>query len=159
MVAQPIYDVSGLDLSKPELTLDDIRRINPHRYEFEMLSGILVVDRDEQLLVGYKRNSPDDFWVRGHIPGRPLMPGVLQIECAAQLSSAAFKLFFAEQPEGFIGFGGVDEVKFRGIVGPEDVLFMVVKAVDMRKRRSVFQAQGICNDKLVFEGTITGMPM
>ena len=65
-----LYDVSHLDATRPLFTIDDIRAINPHRYEFEQLTSILFVSEDEKLVVGLRSVRTDEFWVRGHIPGR-----------------------------------------------------------------------------------------
>lgn len=59
----------------------------------------------------------------------------------------------------FIGFAAVDEVKFRGQVVPGDRLYILIHGTDLRPRRSICKAQGVVNGNLVFEGTITGMPM
>ena len=71
---------------------------------------------EDGLIIGYKDVRPDEFWVSGHIPGRPLLPGVLMIEAGAQLASFYTRTYVGWK--GFIGFGGVDEVKFRMQVPP-----------------------------------------
>jgi 3-hydroxyacyl-[acyl-carrier-protein] dehydratase len=59
--------------------------------------------------------------------------------------------------KGFMGFGGVDGVKFRGIVQPGHRLIIVGKLVDVRPRRCIAATQGYVDGTLVFEGTITGL--
>ena len=53
----------------------------------EQLTAIVHVDPEKHLVAGYKDVGNDEFWVRGHMPGYPLMPGVLMCEAAAQLCS------------------------------------------------------------------------
>ena len=53
----------------------------------EQLTAIVFDDVERGICVGYKDISPDEFWVRGHMPGMPLMPGVIMCEAAAQLCS------------------------------------------------------------------------
>src|ERR1039458_384670 len=85
-------------------------------------------DREAGEIVCYKDISHEEFWIRGHIPGRPLMPGVIMIEAAAQMCSLYFSLVSAM--DKFIGFGGVDEVKFRGQVVPGDKLQFACRTPD-----------------------------
>ena len=148
-----LYDISSLDPNNIVFSLEDIRKIIPQRFEMEMLSGIIHYQSD--VLVGYKDVSPDDFWVRGHIPGRPLMPGVLMIECAAQL--CAFYTMKRQPEMGFVGFAKCDNVRFRGTVVPPKRLIMIAKMVELGRRRAIADCQGISDGNLVFEATITGM--
>ena len=107
--------------------------------------------------MGIKTQRPEEFWTRGHIPGRPIMPGVLMIEMAAQISSLIYHLKFETAGKKFFGFGGVNNVKFRGSVEPGCDLVMVVRAKAMRSRMAVFEAQGFVDEKMVFEGEVTGI--
>ena len=148
-----LYDLSRVDLNRVILSLDEIRKIIPQRFEMEMLSGI-VLDEPETI-IGFKDVTLDDFWVRGHIPGRPLMPGVLMIECAAQL--CAFYTMRRQPEMGFVGFAKCDEVRFRGVVVPPSRLYMIAQVMEINRRRAVAKCQGIHEGNLVFEATITGM--
>jgi 3-hydroxyacyl-[acyl-carrier-protein] dehydratase len=156
MPAQPLIDLAELDVNKVVVDRDAIYNVNPHRFEFQLLDGILLIDRERQLLAGFSRIRPEAFWVRGHIPGRPLMPGVLMIESAAQLVSY-YEMSIKKEEGAFLGFGGVDGVKFRGTVQPGDTLILVGKMVESRARRSIGETQGFVNGKMVYEGIITGM--
>ena len=152
-----LADLDGLDLDRLEADIEEIRRYNPQRYEMEQLDGIIRYMPEEGLVIARKDVRPDEFWVRGHIPGRPLMPGVLICECAAQACSYYYKRVM--QTDRFLGFGGMEEVKFRAPVLPGDRLIMIAKSVELKSRRAVFKTQGVVNGKLVFEGTIIGMPL
>jgi 3-hydroxyacyl-[acyl-carrier-protein] dehydratase len=152
-----LVDLSKIDLSRTLMTVEEIRQYNPHRYEIEQLSGVIHLDPAAGQIVAYKDVRPDEFWVRGHIPGRPLFPGVLMIEAAAQMSSLYYKKVLNDPR--FLGFGGVDGVKFRGQVAPGDRLLLLGQVVELRNRRAVFDTQGVVGDRLVFEARITGMPI
>jgi 3-hydroxyacyl-[acyl-carrier-protein] dehydratase len=152
-----VVDLSKIDLGRVVMSIDEIRQYNPHRYEMEQLTGVIHLDAAAGQIVAFKDVRPDEFWVRGHIPGRPLLPGVLMIEAAAQMSSLYYKK--VQQDPRFLGFGGVDGVKFRGQVVPGDRLLLLGRAVEIRSRRAVFDTQGVVGDRLVFEARITGMPI
>ncbi|MHC4708633.1 MAG: 3-hydroxyacyl-ACP dehydratase FabZ family protein, partial [Planctomycetota bacterium] len=100
-----LFDLSQIDLTRPPIfDKEAIGKMNPQRCEMEQLDGILWYDKKKFLVLGYKDVTEDEFWVRGHIPGRPLMPAVIMIEAAAQLSSFFVKQIY--ELGGFIGFAG-----------------------------------------------------
>src|SRR5439155_20441440 len=98
-----------------------------------------------------------EFWVPVHLPGRPLLPGVLMIEAAAQMAS--YMSLRRSSGVKFMGFAGARDVKFRGQVVPGDRLILIGKEADFRPRRWICDAQGLVNGTLVFEATIVAMPM
>jgi 3-hydroxyacyl-[acyl-carrier-protein] dehydratase len=157
MSPQPLIDLSGIDLGSLEMRIEDVRKYNAQRFEMEQLDGVIAVNLEKGYAVAYRDVSPDAFWVKGHIPGRPLLPGVLMIESAAQLSSLYYKL--ATQDDRFLGFGGVDNVKFRGAVVPGQRVIIVSKVVEMKSRKAVFDTQGLVDGKIVFQARIIGMPL
>ena len=150
-----MIDLSTLDLNKQIVGIEGIREVIPHRFEMEQLTGILKFDIEQGIIIGYKDISDKEFWVRGHIPGRPLMPGVLMLEADAQLCTYYYKQTMKD--DRFLGFGGIDKVKFRGKVVPGDKLIIIAKNKELRSRRAIFDAQGVVDGKLVFEGIIIGM--
>jgi 3-hydroxyacyl-[acyl-carrier-protein] dehydratase len=150
-------DLQDFDLDALEFDREAIRLRNPHRYEFELLHGIIAFRPDEGLIIGEHRASDDAFWVRGHIPGRPLFPGVLMVETAAQLCSFYWREKFPDQ-KNFFGFGGIESTRFRGVVEPGDRLVIVGKSIQLKPRRAIFDAQGFVRDKMVFETRIMGIP-
>lgn len=157
MPSPALIDPLSIDVSRPARGIEDIRAHNRQRFEMEMLSGIALVDNEKQMAVGFKHVSEEDFWVRGHVPGRPLFPGVLMIEVAAQLASYLYHRLFPDM--GFLGFTGVDDVKFRGTVAPPCRLVIVGRGLQMKPRRMVCASQGFVGSMMIFEGVITGMPV
>ncbi len=157
MAPQLLFDISGIDLEKNVYTTADIERVNPHRGAMRMIDAIVYQSDDHKRFIAYKDIRQDAFWVPGHIPGRPIFPGVLMIEAGAQLSS--FMCLSLTPKQSFMGFAGVDDVKFRGQVVPGDRLYILCEQLEFRPRRSICKTQGLVNNRLVFEATITGMPM
>lgn len=155
MPPKNLFDWQSLDLSRVEISKDEIYQVNKHRYEFQLLDGIFHVDREIGEMVGFRDVRDDEFWVRGHIPGRPIFPGVLMIEAAAQLVS--YYAVTASKTDQFLGFSGVNNVRFRGTVVPGDRLIMLGKMVELRPRRCIGATQGFVNCEMVYEGVITGM--
>jgi len=151
----PILEPGTLNV---EQIVDDkagIRAWVPQRHEFEMLDAIVHYDGSALVAVALKEIAAGDFWVRGHIPGRPLFPGVLMIESAAQLCCYCFCR--ANREKRFFAFGGVDAVRFRGTVVPGDRLLLMAKAKKARSNLGVFDTQGFVDGRLVFEAVITGI--
>ena len=108
-------------------------------------------------------SKPDEFWVRGHLPDFPLMPGVLICEAAAQLSSYFFCQVIKLPGSTFLGFGGMEDVRFRGPVRPGDRLVLVSQAARIHRRQTIFETQGFVktNDEMsmVYHGRIIGVPL
>jgi 3-hydroxyacyl-[acyl-carrier-protein] dehydratase len=153
------FDVSTADLSRVLADRAGIRAVLPHRFEMEMLDAIVLLDAGRQLVVGYKDVRPDEFWVRGHFPAWPLMPGVLVCEAAAQLCAYYVTTQGVIEPGAIMGFGGMDEVRFRGPVRPGDRLVLVSKGQRLRRRQSVFNVQGFVSGQMVFHGDVIGVPL
>jgi len=125
------------------------------RHEMALLHGILHHDPEQRLAIGIHDASPADFWVRGHIPGRPLMPGVVMIEISAQLC-AWLGSFSAEIGGSFMGFAGIDDARFRGQVVPGDRLIVAARVLRLRRNIASFATQSWVGRELVFEAKIFG---
>jgi 3-hydroxyacyl-[acyl-carrier-protein] dehydratase len=153
-----LIDLSLIDLNHVIYDRHEIEQVNPHRYEMRLLDGIVYANIEKAELVGFSDIQADAFWVRGHIPGRPMLPGVLMIEAAAQLASFGAKKMMPEEIR-FLGFSGIEGVKFRQQVLPGCRLYLLGRFPEFRPRRFTFTAQGVVNGQMVFEATIIGMPI
>jgi 3-hydroxyacyl-[acyl-carrier-protein] dehydratase len=153
-----VVDPATIDTSHVLYDIEDIRRVNRQRYEMEQLTAIVQMDTEAGLIIGYKDVGPEEFWVRGHLPGYPLMPGVLMCEAAAQLCAFyCHKIKLIEH--GFMGFGGLEDVRFRGKVKPGDRLVIIAKPVRLHRRQSIFDAQGFVEGNMVFHARIIGVAL
>ena len=155
MACKPIIDLKAIDTNKVVATIKDIRKVIPHRYEFEMLSGILYVDYKKRRIAAYKDVRDNDFWARGHLPGRPIMPGVLIAEAAAQMTCYLAMSIYEDCP--FIGFARLDKVRFRKQVVPPCKLILAGELETLSSRHVISNCQAYVDSILVFEGKITGM--
>jgi UDP-3-O-[3-hydroxymyristoyl] N-acetylglucosamine deacetylase/3-hydroxyacyl-[acyl-carrier-protein] dehydratase len=124
-----------------ESTLD-IRRILdtlPHRYPFVMVDR--VVEIGEDTLTAIKNVTINEPFFQGHYPGKPVMPGVMQVEAMAQ--AAGVLLLRRMTMEGKTAlFMSCDKVKWRKPVRPGDQLSITVKLTKVRG--SIACAEGEC---------------
>ena len=155
-----LFNLLQIDLkANPVFDKEAIGKVNPQRFEMQQLDGILWYDKEKRLILGYKDVREDEFWVRGHIPGRPVMPGVIMVEAAAQLSSFFTKQVYEEK--GFIGFAGIDTAKFRSIVEPGQRLYLLGHITKYKRRKNTthvtISVQGVVENTMVFEAVISGM--
>ena len=153
------FDPSKLDMNNVVADREAIRAVNPQRFEMEQLTAIVYLDPAQHIVAGYKDVRPDEFWVRGHMPGAPLLPGVLMCEAAAQLAAFYIAKYSGLLREGFIGFGGMENVRFRAPVRPGDRLVLVAKALKLHRRQCVFDVQGFVGSTMAFHAQIIGVPM
>lgn len=158
MPQAPLYDYKQYDFENPAIPLEEIRKLNPQRFEMEQLTGIVWASEEQQALIGFKDVTTEEFWCRGHMPGYPLMPGVMQCEAAAQLGGYLARRFNLLKTEGFIGFGGINQIRFRMPVKPPCRLVLIAKVTRIKlKMLSEFDVQGWVDDQLVFNGSMIGV--
>jgi len=156
---QLLVDLSEFDFNRVVADINEIRKYNPQRFEMEQLTAIVYENLERNLCVGYKDVGHDEFWVRGHMPGMPLMPGVVMVEAAAQLCSYFAKKYDMLRTK-VIGFGGLEEVRFREPVFPGDRLILVSQLEKVRPQRMlVSRFQGVVREKVAVEGVIKGIPI
>ncbi len=155
----PIIDLAQIDFDHVVADIEEIRKYIPQRFEMEMLTAVVYADEEENITVGYKDVKPGEFWTRGHMPGMPLLPGVLMCEAAAQLRSYHVQRFNLLETE-MVGFGGMEEIRFRDPVVPGDRLVIALKLIRRRPRRMcICRFQGYVGMSLAVEGIIKGIPI
>ena len=159
MAKDLIISFSEFDVSKPIAGKDEILAINRQRFEMQQLDGILYENSEDRKCVGYKDATDSEFWVSGHMPGMPIMPGVVMCEIAAQLSSylcTKYNFLGAE----VVGLGGLEEIRFRNVVRPGDRFVVMLRQEKVRFGAMIIcYFQGYVNESLVCDGKIKGIPL
>jgi 3-hydroxyacyl-[acyl-carrier-protein] dehydratase len=157
MPSEPMIDLDALDLGRVLASRDEILGKIRQRGRFALLDGILALGPGGAWIAGFKDVRADDWWAPDHIPGRPIFPGALMCEAAAQLCSYDF-LSKSEIPAGsFLGFGGMNETRFRGVVEPPCRMVFVARPQKLRSRMFTYAAQGFVGGVLVFETEVLGV--
>ncbi len=154
-----IVDPSELCFDPPLADIEEIRRYNQQRHEMEQLTAIVFEDRVNNRCAAYKDVSHNEFWCRGHMPGMPLMPGVIMLEAVAQMCSY-FAMKYDLLGAKVVGFGGLDDVRFRDPVIPGDRLIVMCQLVKARRNQIIVcRFQGVVRNSLVLEGELKGIPI
>lgn len=161
MAITPLYDPTPLDFDNPMFDIEAIREINPQRFEMEHITAIVHLDTVEHGVVAYKDVTPDEFWVRGHMPDYPLMPGVIQCEAGAQTAGFyARKTNLLGDGDYFLGFGGMDGIRFKRPVHVGERLVLMIKATKVKKGMlAKFDLQGWVGEEIAFLGSMIGVPI
>jgi len=153
------YELAKLDFNNVVCDREAIRQGNPQRFEMEQLDGIVFIDAQNHIIAGYKDVRADEFWVRGHMPDYPLLPGVLMCEASAQLCGFYMAKTHLLPLGDFLGFGGMENVRFRTPVRPGDRLVLIGKGTKLHRRKTIFNVQGFVGTTMAFHADIIGMPM
>ena len=139
-----IYDKKAI------MDADDIMNILPHRPPFLFVDKILEIS--DTSITGLKYVSPDEKYFKGHFPGRPVMPGVLQIEAMAQVGGVLVLSTFPD-PENYLTFfARIENAKFKRTVVPGDVLIFKLELLSpIRRGISHMIARAYVNGELTTE--------
>ena len=157
MAIEPLIDLSNIDLENVCISPEEIGKMNPQAGHMRQLDYVAHITEDQTIAVGVRKIHDDEFWVEGHIPGRPLFPGVLMIEAAAQISSVLYHI--KAKSTHFMGFTRCDNCSFRGQIIPGDTLAVISIERKFQRRRFVCDAQGFVDGRFIFEVQVTGMMM
>ena len=135
-------------IDKHELLLaTDIFHLLPQRSPFLMVDRVLEVNINDRYIKAEKDVKEDEYYFRGHFPDKPIMPGVLIIECLAQTASILGRLL--EQKDGIYVFVEIEKAKFLKVVEPNNVLLLEAKIVSMRDPLIVAECVASRNEQIV----------
>jgi 3-hydroxyacyl-[acyl-carrier-protein] dehydratase len=137
----------------PSLTRDEIEAILPHRDPFLLLDEIVELEPGARV-VARKRVDADEWYLAGHFPGRPIMPGVLIVEAMAQAGAVA--VLSEDENRGKLAlFAGIDGVRFKRIVEPGDELELTCDLERVRGPIGRGKATATVDGELAARGTLT----
>ena len=134
------------------LDVTEIMRILPHRYPFLLVDRIL--EMRPSYIVGQKCVSANEPYFQGHFPGKPVMPGVLQIETIAQVG-AVLEGCYPDRKGKLLVLAGIDEARFRRMIIPGDVLR--IECEEVFRRKSIGRTRGriTVNGEVACEALVT----
>ena len=124
---------------KTTFTVEEIRQLLPHRYPFALVDRIIDYVQGKKA-VGIKNVTINEPFFPGHIPSRPLMPGVLIVESMAQVGGVILTQLPGMKGK-FFAFAGIDKTRFRRPVVPGDQLIMTVELLSF-KMNKIAKMQG-----------------
>ncbi|HEY6870185.1 MAG TPA: 3-hydroxyacyl-ACP dehydratase FabZ [Novosphingobium sp.] len=149
--------MSEASLAARSLDIRGILAALPHRYPMLLVDRVAELVPDERIHAVKAVSFNEDFF-QGHFPGRPIMPGVLQIEALAQAAG-----ILAVESLGLSGSGklvyfmAIEEAKFRTPVEPGVLLDLHVSFVQKRARVCKFAGKAMLGDKVACEVAFTAM--
>ncbi|MBW2558137.1 MAG: beta-hydroxyacyl-ACP dehydratase [Deltaproteobacteria bacterium] len=120
-------------------TIEDVLLLVPQQQPFRFIDDIL--EMDEGHIVGTYRFRDDEYFYKGHFPGRPVTPGVILIETMAQTGVVAFGIYqlmrkgmSSDQIKQLVTlFVMVDDCEFNDIVSPGEMVIVKSEKIYLRR--------------------------
>ena len=135
-----------------KLSLEQIKEIIPHRDPFLLLDEIIELDTYKA--IGVKYVTPDEFYFKGHFPGKPVVPGVILVESLAQVGAVI--ILSHDKYKGKIAyFTGIKNAKFRKSVLPGDTVYLHCEVTRIKGAFGFGKAEAYVNDELVCEAEVS----
>ena len=131
----------------------EIEEILPHREPFLLIDEVTELEPGKRV-VARKTVRPDEWYLAGHFPGRPIMPGVLIVEAMAQTGAVA--VLCSDENRGRLAlFAGIDGVRFKRLVEPGDELVLTCDLERVRGPIGKGRAEARVDGELAARGILT----
>ncbi|MDD5561613.1 MAG: bifunctional UDP-3-O-[3-hydroxymyristoyl] N-acetylglucosamine deacetylase/3-hydroxyacyl-ACP dehydratase [Candidatus Omnitrophica bacterium] len=152
-IARKIYEqkikAQGAKTMEGVLDVNEIMKIIPHREPFLFVDRVTHLEKGKRA-VGVKNVTINDYFFKGHFPGRPVMPGVIIVEAMAQVGGVM--MLASEENKGKLAFFlSIDNVKFRKPVVPGDQLVLEVEAIKVKSKTGQVRGRALVDGKVVAE--------
>jgi UDP-3-O-[3-hydroxymyristoyl] N-acetylglucosamine deacetylase/3-hydroxyacyl-[acyl-carrier-protein] dehydratase len=152
-IAQQIYEqkikAQGAIAMEGVLDVNEIMKIIPHREPFLFVDRVTILEKGKRA-TGIKNVTINDYFFRGHFPGRPVMPGVIIVEAMAQVGGVM--MLASEENKGKLAFFlSINNVKFRKPVVPGDQLVLEVEAIKVKSKTGQVRGRALVDGKVVAE--------
>ena len=135
-------------------SIDRVLELLPHRYPFLLVDRILEWEPGKRI-VGLKNVTMNEPFFVGHFPGKPVMPGVLIIECMAQVGGILMLHSAGADPrDKLVYFTSIESAKFRKPVVPGDQLRLEAEVIESKMRICKIQAKAYVDGQRVAEGVL-----
>ena len=136
---------------QPPFGPEEIMKILPHRYPFLFVDRVISLEKNR--IIGVKNLSYNDYFFKGHFPGRPVMPGVLIIEALAQ--TAGILMLSRKENLGKLAyFMSINKAKFRKTVLPGDQLILDSEVLKAKSKTIQIYGKALVNNKVVAEADL-----
>src|SRR4030067_3008792 len=139
------------------IEIKEILSILPHAYPFLLVDRIVEIELGKRI-AGIKNVTYNEPFFPDHLPGLPIMPGVLIVEAMAQTGGVlAFKSMPQEEQGKPVYFLGIDNVRFRKPVVPGDQLRLELEITKHRQSIWGFKGKALVDGKLVAGAKLLAM--